>query len=194
LDPAARDELMRRLSVDGLDSRPTSVREVISLITAQRGGIVLCDLGLLPSGPLLQNKKATSGKARQPAVPEFEDETVAVRLGGVTQFVRRSQVKWIEAAGDYARLHTTTGHHLLRTTLRALEKRWLDSGFLRVHRSVVVALGYVTELELAGGQCTLRIDEVEIPVSRRRSRVLRDLLREQDIEAGGSRISGDDML
>ena len=50
-----------------------------------------------------------------------DDETIAVELAGVTRFVRRSQVRFVEAQGDYARLHTGTESHLLRATLAELE-------------------------------------------------------------------------
>ena len=47
-------------------------------------------------------------RAQQPADPA-DDETIAVELGGVTRFVQRSDVRYVEAQGDYARLHTADG-------------------------------------------------------------------------------------
>lgn len=105
-----------------------------------------------------------------------DDETIPVELAGVTRFVRRSQVRFVEAHGDYARLHTATGSHLVRTPLTTLEERWAGAGFIRIHRSTLVALAHVDELRVVDGRCTVRLGGQELPVSRRHTRELRDLL------------------
>jgi DNA-binding LytR/AlgR family response regulator len=105
-----------------------------------------------------------------------DDETIAVELGGVTRFVRRSTVRFVEAQGDYARLHTATGSHLVRTPLSVLEERWADAGFVRIHRSTLVSLAHVDEMRLVDGRTTLRVGVDELPVSRRHTRELRDRL------------------
>lgn len=114
--------------------------------------------------------------AGSPDPPAAEDETISVELAGVTRFVRRSQVRYVEAQGDYTRLHTATEGHLLRTPLSALEERWADAGFVRIHRSTLVALAHVDEVRLADGRCTVRLGEDVLPVSRRHTRELRDRL------------------
>ena len=118
----------------------------------------------------------TSGAA-EPA--ESEDETIAVELAGVTRFVRRSQVRFVEAQGDYARLHTSTGSHLVRIPLATLEQRWAAAGFARIHRSTLVALAHVEEVRTVNGRCTVRLGADELPVSRRHTRELRDRLAHQ---------------
>ncbi|GII78606.1 DNA-binding response regulator [Sphaerisporangium rufum] len=109
-----------------------------------------------------------------PAGPDAE--TIPVELAGVTRFVLSSDVRFVEAQGDYARLHTATGSHLVRIPLAALEDRWAGAGFVRVHRSHLVALKHIDELHIDSGRCTVRIGDTEIPVSRRHTRELRDLL------------------
>ncbi len=103
-------------------------------------------------------------------------ETIPVELGGVTRFVASSDVRFVEAQGDYARLHTVSGSHLVRIPLAVLEERWAAAGFVRVHRSHLVALKHIDELRIESGRCTVRIGDTEIPVSRRHTRELRDLL------------------
>lgn len=105
-----------------------------------------------------------------------DDETIPVELAGVTRFVRRSQIRYVEAQGDYARLHTEGESHLLRCPLAELEHRWAGAGFVRIHRSTLVALAYVSEVRAVDGHYSVRIGEVELPVSRRHSRDLRDRL------------------
>lgn len=105
-----------------------------------------------------------------------EDETIAVELGGVTRYLRRDQVRYVQAHGDYARLHTDDGAHLVRIALTTLEDRWQDAGFVRIHRGTLVAVRYVTEVRTRDGRCTVVVDGDELAVSRRHTRSLRDRL------------------
>ena len=94
----------------------------------------------------------------------------------MTRIVRRSDITHVEAQGDYARLHTADGSHLLRVPLTQLETEWAPAGFVRIHRSLLVALAHVTELRMDGGRCSVRLsDGTELGVSRRQTRELRDL-------------------
>ncbi|WP_433224632.1 LytR/AlgR family response regulator transcription factor [Microtetraspora malaysiensis] len=111
-------------------------------------------------------------------------DTIPVELGGVTRFVASTEVRYVEARGDYARLHTATGSHLVRIPLAALEERWATAGFVRVHRSHLVALRHIDELRIDSGRCVVRIGDTEIPVSRRHTRELRDLLVRRARKAG----------
>ncbi len=115
-----------------------------------------------------------------PAEPA-EAGTIAVELGGVTRFLQVSDVRYVEAQGDYARLHTGQGSHLVRVPLAALEERWAAVGFVRVHRSYLVAVGSITELRVEpGGGHSVRVGSgpgaVLLPVSRRLARDLKDRL------------------
>ena len=113
-----------------------------------------------------------------PAEPEPEDEVIPVELGGVTRFVRRSQIRYVEAEGDYVRLYTDDGEqHLIRTTLNILAERWSEAGFVRVHRSALVRLARVDEMiRSVDGHTVLRLGADELTVSRRHYREVRDRL------------------
>jgi DNA-binding LytR/AlgR family response regulator len=104
------------------------------------------------------------------------DEVIPVELAGRTRMVPRSAVRWVEAQGDYARLHTADGSHLVRVPLAVLEERWADAGFVRIHRSYLVALRLISELRLTQGGYVVRIGDRELPVSRRHTRELKDRL------------------
>lgn len=110
------------------------------------------------------------------AEPKPDDETIAVELGGVTRFVQRSQVRFVEAHGDYARLHTASSSHLVRIPLTTLEERWAAAGFVRIHRSTLVALPHVDEIRIDGGRCAVRLGDRVLQVSRRHTKELRDRL------------------
>jgi DNA-binding LytR/AlgR family response regulator len=84
--------------------------------------------------------------------------------------------KSYEAQGDYARLHTADGSHLVRVPLTSLEEQWRDAGFVRIHRSLLVSLAHVEEVRMDAGRCTVVVGGHPLAVSRRHTRELRDLL------------------
>lgn len=127
------------------------------------------------------------------------DDVIPVESGGVTSLVRRDSISWVEAVGDYARLHTDAGSYLVRVTLSTLESRWSPAGFARVHRSYLVSLPMVTGLRSVGSSTMVRVQSngsspaVELPVSRRQVRELKDrLVRDpmRTIRGGGPAGSG----
>jgi len=76
-------------------------------------------------------------------------ERLMVKSGGRIYFVRIADIDWIEAAGNYVRLHVGKEDHLLRESLTALEKK-LDAGrFVRVHRSTIVNVDRIREIQPA---------------------------------------------
>ncbi|MEV7615930.1 LytTR family transcriptional regulator DNA-binding domain-containing protein [Streptomyces sp. NPDC089799] len=114
--------------------------------------------------------------AAEAALPERAPEQIAVELGGVTRFVAIADIAYVEAQGDYARLYTDEGSHLVRIPLSTLEERWAARGFVRIHRRHLVALGRIDELRLDAGTTSVRVGSAELQVSRRHARELRDLL------------------
>ncbi|KAB2806908.1 response regulator transcription factor [Pimelobacter simplex] len=121
-------------------------------------------------------RRVLGGAAPQRAAT---DTQVAVERGGVTRFVDRGDITHVEAQGDYARLHTTGGEaYLVRVPLTTLEEEWAEAGFHRIHRSLLVALAHVTEVRTEAGRTSVRIGATgdELPVSRRHTRGLRDIL------------------
>ena len=109
-------------------------------------------------------------------VQSGEDVRIPVERGGVTRFVDRSDITHVEAQGDYARLHTAEGSHLVRTPLSSLAEQWAPAGFVRIHRSVLVSLPHVQELRTDSGRCTVLVGGHELTVARRHTRELRELL------------------
>jgi len=105
------------------------------------------------------------------------DDTIAVELGGVTRLVARSEVQYVEAHGDYSRLHTAHGSHLVRLPISALEERWRAAGFLRIHRSLLVALPHVEEIHEDEGRVAVVVAGHQLQASRRHTPALREQLR-----------------
>jgi DNA-binding LytR/AlgR family response regulator len=113
---------------------------------------------------------------------EQDADVVPAEVGGITHLVPRDSIGWVEAEGDYARLHSSSGAHLVRIPLSTLESRWRERGFQRIHRSYLVALRLVVGLRTTDGAVLVRLRAngssaaVELPVSRRQARELRDRL------------------
>lgn len=127
-----------------------------------------------PAPPAVAGAGAGAGAAA--AAVERVPEQIAVELGGVTRFVAIADIAYVEAQGDYARLHTDGGSHLVRIPLSTLEERWAARGFVRIHRRHLVALGRIDELRMEAGTTSVRVGSAELQVSRRHARDLRDLL------------------
>jgi DNA-binding LytR/AlgR family response regulator len=154
-DVGAIDYLLKPIRDDRLDE---AVRRAAGAQTAEAGPV-----------------EPTEEPAKEP-----ESDVVPAEVGGVTHLVPRDSIGWVEAEGDYARLHSASGSHLVRIPLSTLETRWRDHGFQRVHRSYLVALRLVTGLRSTDGAMLVRLrangasPAVELPVSRRQARELRD--------------------
>jgi DNA-binding LytR/AlgR family response regulator len=102
-----------------------------------------------------------------------------VETAGRTYYVRRGDVQFAEAHGDYVRLHTRTGQHTVRIPIGRLEEYWEGAGFVRVHRGFLLAMNAVRELrsDSAGGLLA-HTDLGDVPVSRRHARDLKDRMLE----------------
>ncbi|WP_405921172.1 LytR/AlgR family response regulator transcription factor [Streptomyces sp. NBC_00122] len=174
--------------------RPERLAEAVRRACAQlgRAGEAPAAAGQwVPAGPPAAAVPASPAPSALPAVPvprrpaaevtvaDRAPEQIAVELGGVTRFVAIADIAYVEAQGDYARLHTDEGSHLVRIPLSTLEERWAARGFVRIHRRHLVALARIDELRLDAGTTSVRVGSAELQVSRRHARELRDLLMRQ---------------
>ena len=102
-----------------------------------------------------------------------------VRSGGKLTFVRPQEVDWIDAAGNYVRLHTAGRQHLIRETMKSIETRLDPEVFVRVHRSAIVNIDRVASLEpyFHGEYVVVMRDGSKLTSSRSHSARLRALIR-----------------
>jgi two-component system LytT family response regulator len=83
--------------------------------------------------------------ARPPATPRLE--RVAVKSNGRVRLVPVAEIDYIEAAGNYLRIYVGTERHVIRETLSAFEAKLDPARFVRIHRSTIVNIDRVRELE-----------------------------------------------
>jgi DNA-binding LytR/AlgR family response regulator len=119
-------------------------------------------------------------QARKRQRPEVEKIAV-VSAGGAQTLLDYDAVYWIEADGDYSRVHTFDRPYLSTSSLRELAELLSSSRFARIHRSHLVNLGKVAEVRRAGpDRLRLTLDDktrTELDVARRQTRALREQLR-----------------
>lgn len=116
-----------------------------------------------------------------PVEPVERPERFLVRKLGKEFLVNASEIEWLQASGNYVNLHVRGRDYPLRSTMAGIEERLDMRRFVRVHRSYVVNLDYLAEIEpLDAGEARLRMrDGTVVPCSRR----YRALLRERFGEA-----------
>ncbi|TAK15450.1 MAG: response regulator transcription factor [Acidobacteria bacterium] len=95
-------------------------------------------------------------------------ERLIVKTGGRLFFLRADEIDWIEAAGNYVRLHVGKDAHLLRETMNSIEARLDPKIFLRIHRSRIVNMERVKELHpwFNGDYAVILRDGTKLMLSR----------------------------
>ncbi len=96
---------------------------------------------------LVEGRRTPEGAAGVLASGAPRPENLAVRVGTRTVLVPVADVDWIESDGDYARIHAGGKVHLVSARMHALEELLDPRRFLRIHRSVIVSLARVSELQ-----------------------------------------------
>lgn len=82
------------------------------------------------------------------AAPQAERwDRLVVKSGGATRFLRAAEIDWIEAAGVYVTLHVAGKEMLYRAALAELAERLDPRRFVRVHRSALVNIESIVQLE-----------------------------------------------
>jgi two-component system LytT family response regulator len=95
-------------------------------------------------------------------------ERLAIRAEGRVYFLRVQDIDWIETAGNYVRLHAGKTAHLLRESLSSLETRLDRERFLRVHRTTILNVERLRELQpwFSGEFIAILHDGTRLKVSR----------------------------
>ena len=110
-----------------------------------------------------------------PVEPLERPERFLVRKLGKEFLVAARDIEWLQASGNYVNLHVRGRDYPLRTTMAALEPRLDPARFIRVHRSYMVNLDCLAQIEpLESGDARLLMrDGTQLPCSRRYRAALR---------------------
>jgi two-component system LytT family response regulator len=74
-------------------------------------------------------------------------DRVPIRSDGRVTFVKVREIDWVDVSGDHVRLHVGKATHLLRETMSELEARLPASSFMRIHRSIIVNVERIREVQ-----------------------------------------------
>ncbi|MEL6616443.1 MAG: LytTR family DNA-binding domain-containing protein, partial [Bacteroidota bacterium] len=94
----------------------------------------------------LSRRVSDALSAASGATPPPPEARFLADLGGRVTVIRARDIEWVEAAGDYVRLHTASGPHLLRETMASIDERLGGTPFVRIHRSTILHVDRIREL------------------------------------------------
>ncbi len=105
-------------------------------------------------------------------------ERLVIKSGGRVFFLRADEIDWIESAANYVKLHVGKESHLLRETINGLTAKLNPDKFLRIHRSIIINLERVKELQpwFHGDYVVIMQDGAQLTSSRNYRGQLRKLL------------------
>ena len=105
-------------------------------------------------------------------------ERLVIKMNGHVFFIKAEEIDWLEAEGNYVRLHAGKESYLLRDTISALEAQLDPKKFIRVHRSAIVNIDRITELQpwFHGEYRIILSEGVQLTLSRTYREKLHDLL------------------
>ncbi len=111
---------------------------------------------------LLQAFERVREDLKRKQEPQILQEHFFIRANRKLIRLELSEVRYLEASGDYVTFNLTQGQYLVHTTLKQVEAQVYHPDWVRVHRSYIVNLSYVLDIE----DTTLVIDRKVIPISR----------------------------
>lgn len=105
-------------------------------------------------------------------------ERLVIKSGGRITFLRTDEITWIEADDKYVHLHTSTARPMVRQTLSAMEEQLDPARFRRIHRSAIVNIEQIAELQplFSGEYSILLQDGTKLTLSRNYKDKLFELL------------------
>lgn len=101
----------------------------------------------LQSRPSEEANRQIIGLLETIVSPRRQVKRLAVRSAGKTVFVDVDEIDWVDAAENYVQLHCGQAVHLLHVPMNTLEKSLDPETFLRIHRSTIVNVGRIKDLQ-----------------------------------------------
>ncbi len=116
----------------------------------------------------LQRVRSHYDMQKQPGAARHRPNRLAVRSSGKVFFVKMDDIDWVEAADNYIVLHLGRETHILRETMNSIQMRLDPAKFLRVHRSRIVNIERIRELQpwFHGEYLIVLTDGTQLTLSR----------------------------
>ena len=117
---------------------------------------------------LLAQGAVLPGMEAPVTTPARHADRLTVKSDGRVYFVKTTDVDWVQADGNYVRVHAGTATHLIRETLSTVETILDPDQFSRIHRSTIVNLDRIRELQpwFAGDYVVILKDSTQLKLSR----------------------------
>jgi two-component system, LytTR family, response regulator len=160
----ALDYLLKPVTAERFHSAFARARHHIERsASSQRGE----RLAALLAQVLAQDPSLSGIESIAPA-PTRHADRLTVKSDGRVTFVKTSDVDWVQAEGNYVRVHAGSASHLIRETLGAVESILDPEQFSRIHRSTIVNLDRIRELQpwFAGDYVVILKDGTQLKLSR----------------------------
>lgn len=140
--------------------KPFDGRRFLDSLTRAKDRIAQQRSGL-PDDRVVELLRTISKQQRSP-------DRIAIRNNGRVLFVKLADIDWIEASDNYVCLHCGKDTHVVRETMSELESRLDPAQFLRVHRSAIVNLDRIKELQpwFRGDYRVILRDGTELTLTR----------------------------
>ena len=160
----ALDYLLKPVTAERFHAAFARARNFIERsMSSQRGD----RLAALLAQVLAQGTTLSAAEAIAPS-PHRHADRLTIKSDGRVTFVKTSDVDWIQADGNYVRVHAGPASHLIRETLGAVEAMLDPDAFSRIHRSTIVNLDRIRELQpwFAGDYVVILKDGTQLKLSR----------------------------
>jgi two-component system LytT family response regulator len=119
---------------------------------------------------LLQNLNLEQSRFEQSAGKPTSRflERIMVRSSGHIFFLKVPEIDWMEAAGNYIRIHASRESYLIRETMNSMEEKLDPDQFVRIHRSTIVNLDCIEKMQLwfGGDYMVILRDATQLKLSR----------------------------
>ncbi len=173
----AQDYLLKPIEQDRLSEAITKIRQQIQeRITIEQNAKLINLIRSMDNPPTLELSEIMNS-GNLPLENNYETHLHIKDRGQISR-VDIETIEWIDAAGDYMCLHAEGKTHILRETMKNMEKRLNPELFQRVHRSTIVNISKVKELQpTSGGKYQITLESgADLQVSRNYRNVLAKFL------------------
>ncbi len=108
-------------------------------------------------------------------------DRILVKSAGKVFFLKFDEIDWVESAGNYVKLHVGVESHLLRETMSEMERKLGNDKFVRIHRTVIVNLDRIKELQpwFNGEYIVILNNGTKLTASRGYKKKLSEVFQEQ---------------